>query len=348
MQQIRLWEIDSDKKLQEIQGDQIDLERSLQDWLVSDISVLDPKLLVIGQEVEVAPAGRVDLLCLDNEGDTVIVELKKGQTPREVAAQVLDYASLVEDFSRERIEEIASKHFGKSGLLHSAFLKQFGRELPEELNINHRCLIVAESTDGSTERIVRYLSSMKVPINMVTVQHFKDSAGKSILAQVYLIQPSESEARMPRNSKRTVRQTVTGLQATADRNGIGELWAQLKDGVQGTLSAQPYKDRMWYQLRLHDGGVRTVLIAYASATDMKRGLEFIVHATRIEKHLRVDPVALMDWLPSGSDEADVSRWSGSSDEERASAEGRRGFFKNTGQVEKFVDALSDAKDRSST
>ena len=51
MQRVRLWEVISDKKLHEIPSDQINLEGRLEGWLASDISVLDPNLLVIGRQV---------------------------------------------------------------------------------------------------------------------------------------------------------------------------------------------------------------------------------------------------------------------------------------------------------
>jgi RecB family endonuclease NucS len=40
--------------------------------------------------------GRIDLLCINGDGDIVIVELKRDKTPREITAQALDYASWVQ------------------------------------------------------------------------------------------------------------------------------------------------------------------------------------------------------------------------------------------------------------
>ena len=45
MQKIKLWEITPDQKLAEMTSNQIPLEERLEDWLESDISVLDPNLL---------------------------------------------------------------------------------------------------------------------------------------------------------------------------------------------------------------------------------------------------------------------------------------------------------------
>ncbi len=340
MQQVRLWEVVSDAKLHKISSDQISLEERLEEWLANDISVLAPELLVIGRQVRTDFAGTIDLLCLDSAGDTVVVELKKGQTPREVAAQVLDYASWVRDLSHERLTTIANDYLRDSDSLASAFQKRFEKPLPEELNLEHRSLIVAESVDGSTGRIVRYLSSMNVPINVATVQHFKDKTGRSILAQVYLIEPEEAEAKSQPPFRRASRETVNGLQALADANGIGDLYAQMRNSVRGILSAQPYSNRVWYRLRLDDGGVRTVVIVDAVPHEGKSGMGFRVHATRFNELLGIGMEEVRTWLPPDCHEEDVSGWAGSSEEEKREARGLRGFFQSAEEVDKFVDGLT--------
>ena len=339
MQQVRLWEVVSDRELREVPSNQINLEKRLEDWLVTDISVLDPDLLVIGRQVPTDFGGTIDLLCLDSSGDIVVVELKKGRTPREVTAQALDYASWVRDLSHKRITSIANDYLRSSDSLASAFQERFERSLPNELNLGHRSLIVAESMDSSTERIVRYLASMNVPINIATIQHFKDNAGRSMLAQVNLIDPEEAEAKSQPTSRRATIETVNGLQALADANGIGDLYAQMRSGVRGILSAQPYTNRVWYRLHRDDGGMRTVLIVDAIPHDENGELGFRVHADRFKDQLGIDFETLRTWLPTNSHEEDLSRWPGSSEDERRGARGLRGFFQNSEEVGKFVDAL---------
>ena len=342
MQRVRLWEVISDSELQEIPCNEINLEERLEDWLASDISALDPNLLVIGRQVRTDFGGMIDLLCLDSAGDTVIVELKKGRTPREVTAQALDYASWVRGLSSERLAEIAVEHLGISNSLDAAFQEQFERPLPDELNLNHRSLIVAESMDASTERIVRYLSSLKVPINVATVQHFRDRSDRSFLAQVYLIEPEEAEAKSRSTSRRTSRQTVNGLQEMANANGIGELYSRMKEGVRGIFSAQPYTNRVWYRLRRDDGGIRTVLIVNAEPDSENGGMGFSVHAARLKGQLGIDFDELRTWLPASARERDLSGWAGSSAEERRGARGLVGTFQTTDEVDRFVDALRSA------
>ena len=163
--------------------------------MARDISMLDDNLLVVGRQVRTDSGRAIDLLCLDSAGDTVVVELKRNMTAREVTAQVLDYASWVEGLSSKEVMDKATEYFKNPDSLAFEFKNRFGEELPGELNQGHRALVVAEEIDVVTERIVRYLSNKGVPIYLATVQHFKDKDGREILANVYLIEPEVAEAK---------------------------------------------------------------------------------------------------------------------------------------------------------
>jgi hypothetical protein len=226
-QEIRIWEIQAGDKLQEIQRTGLDLEARIQNWLEQDISLISSDLLVIGREVTTEFGGAIDLLCLDRNGDIVIVELKRDKTPRDITAQVLDYASWVQDLSHERITEIADQYLGQRRPLADAFQNALEIELPETLNANHRMLIVASVIDPSTERIVNYLSAnYGVDINAACFQYFQNKGGKEFLARVFLIEPSQVEysSRTRGGSKRPPNLTFDELQEIADKNGVGELY----------------------------------------------------------------------------------------------------------------------------
>ena len=342
MQKIRLWEITHDQRLAEMATNQIPLEERLEDWLESDISVLDPNLLVIGRQVNTDFGGTIDLLCLDSAGDTVVVELKKGRTPREVTAQALDYASWVKSLSRDALLERANSYLESRGLppLEEAFSAKFETPLPDVLNDNHRSLVVAEEIDASTKRIVRYLSDMRVPINVATVQHFRDKDGREILAQVYLIEPEVAEARS-RSASRRRATTLTELQAEAEENGIGGMFGRMREGTRDILLARPYFQRIWYGARLEDGGQRALLIVYSVPDEEHQGMPFTLHVTRFNNYLKVSKEQLQEWLPDNTEKRDVNHWAGSSPEERESAEGLGGYFHSVEEVEKFLAGLKN-------
>ena len=339
MKEVRIWEVSREGELIKMRATSIDFEERLEGWLEKDISVLDQDLLVIGRQVSTSMGGKIDLLCLDSAGETVVIELKKGQTPRDVTAQTLDYASCVQGLTDEELRDIAERYLGSAGSLRDAFERKFDRPIPEELNLGHRSLIVATSVDASTERIVRYLSELDVPINVVTIHHFEDSGGREMLARVYLIEPGEAEARSRSTSRRRQSRSLSGLQALAIENGVGKLYAQVREGVRGILSASAVaRESVGYTIRDNAGSMRTVLLVRAYADD-NGGLPFVVHATRIGKLMGVDMQELSGWLPDDAVKRSVSNWVGSSDEERQGAAGMAGVFRDSDQVDQFMKGL---------
>ena len=233
-QKIRMWEVTLQNTLTEIASSQINREERLEDWLENDISVLDPNLMVIGRQVRTDFGGEIDLLCLDSMGTVVVVENKKGQTPRKVATQALDYASWVKDLSYQQIKILAESYLNNS--LDEAFNAKFGEDLPETLNESHRSLIVAEAMDASTERIVRYLSDFGVPINVATIQHFTSYDGTEMLAQVFLIEPEVAETKLASISKRRPSVSAREMASLAEDAGVGKLYDNLSRKVTGIFT----------------------------------------------------------------------------------------------------------------
>jgi len=112
---------------------------------------------IIGRQVQTKSGGFIDILAIDREGDLTIVELKRDRTPREVVAQVLDYASWVNTLSTKDVREVAS---GCARPLRPYSPDAFGIEVPEDLNGAHNMVIVASELDPSSKRIVEYLSKV--------------------------------------------------------------------------------------------------------------------------------------------------------------------------------------------
>ncbi len=108
----------------------LESESLLEDALVEDLSILTPQLMLIGRQVATAYGKLIDILAMDPGGNISIIELKKNRTPREVVAQLLDYASWVKSLSYEEIAAIYSeKNSGKK--LEEGYDDAFGMSLPE-------------------------------------------------------------------------------------------------------------------------------------------------------------------------------------------------------------------------
>lgn len=295
-QKIRLWAV-TDETLKEVQSSQVQLEERLEKWLEDDISALDPNLLVIGRQVKTDYGHYIDLLCIDSEGDLVVVELKRQKTPRDVAAQALDYASWVKDLTADQIKEIAGRHL--NGPLVAALAAKFKKQ-PETINESHRSLIVAENIDASTERIVRYLSELGVPINVATVQVFQDASGQEMLAQVFLVEPEVAHDRARASSRKTQYLNAAEMEALADANGLGDLYRSALD-LSKVLKAsrRRYKEDTHYGWRFEDGSTSVVLSVSASKPE-NGGMRFQLHATRFRDYMKIPLYDLRAMLPDNA------------------------------------------------
>jgi hypothetical protein len=172
----------------------LETEALLESMIVQDPSVLSDGWMLIGRQVRTAHSGFIDLLALNADGQVIVIELKRDQTPREVVAQALDYASWVETLESDKLAEIYQR-FSKGRSLSDDFKSRFGMELDEEqLNGSHQIAVVASTLDPSTERIVNYLSGKDIPINVIFFQVFQ-SGNDKLLSRSWLIDPAETESK---------------------------------------------------------------------------------------------------------------------------------------------------------
>ena len=170
-------------------------EQQLEDMIVRDPRILSSEWMFIGRQEVTSHGGRVDLLAIAPDASLVLIELKRDRTPREIIAQALDYASWVEQLTPDRVAQIFQRFSGGKSL-DVAFQERFGDELNEEtLNQSHQIIIVAAELDPSTERIIDYLNSRDIAINVVFFQVFEHGADK-LLSRAWLIDPGETQAHV--------------------------------------------------------------------------------------------------------------------------------------------------------
>lgn len=188
---MKMWKIDGEK-LQTMPSAILSKEEHLENWLAQDISILGLDLLVFGRQVVTCYGGKIDLLGMDEGGGVHIIELKRDKTPREVVAQVLDYASWVKDLGFASIDAIAQNYLQKDIAL--AYYEKFGDTIPD-VNEYHAMTIVASELDDSSERIVDYLATeYRLNINCVYFNIFADQ-NHEFLGRSWLMDPEEVTTR---------------------------------------------------------------------------------------------------------------------------------------------------------
>ena len=174
-----VWSLDAKKPLETASlNDEKELELLLRD----NIEILSKDWLVISNQVKTKAGKLIDILCMDHDGDMVVVELKKDLTPREVTAQVIDYAASVSKMSVEEIAQLYLSFTAGSETLNDAFLKKFKAELDESsVNQKVKMVIVAAKMDDGTERIIRFLrDTYQVDINILFFRIFQCGSESSV------------------------------------------------------------------------------------------------------------------------------------------------------------------------
>jgi len=172
----------------------------LEQWIKSNPQILGEDIVIIGEQVPTS-SGPLDFLGIDNNGNTVIVELKRDKLPREALAQAIDYASDIAIWDVDRFREICQKYTSQN--LEDLLQERFEDITIEELAINQsqRLLLVGTAVEESLGRMIEWLSdSYNLGINAVVLNYAKTKGGDAILSRMVII-PEEVEKQKVNKKK---------------------------------------------------------------------------------------------------------------------------------------------------
>jgi hypothetical protein len=187
--EIKTWQI-IDGKLTPIDNnlkDEGHLEYDLEKWLVSNPELIGTDIMLIGEQVN-TKSGPIDLLGIDKSGNTVIIEIKRAELPREALAQAIDYASDVAGWTAEKLSEVYSTF--ASGTFADAFSEAFPDVDLESISLNstQRIVLVGFSIEASLERMITWLSdSYGVNINATVLSYVKTKGNEELLMKTSII-----------------------------------------------------------------------------------------------------------------------------------------------------------------
>ncbi len=140
----------------------------------------DLGVLIIGRQVTTNLNGYIDLLGLDRHGNTVVIELKRDVTPREVISQILEYASSIEPLSYKELDSIYKDYSGGEGALqdyHREFFNLCGDEVVA-FNKETHLYIIAQSISSRIKQVTEYLRDKGVNISCIDFDYFISDNGE--------------------------------------------------------------------------------------------------------------------------------------------------------------------------
>jgi len=173
----------------------------LEPWLASNPEIIGGDIAIIGRQV-MTKSGPIDLLGIDKSGNTVVVEIKRDELPRECLAQAIDYASDVADWTVERLSEVCYEYTKKT--LEDAFNDAFPDVDLEGVNLNstQRIVLVGFAIEASLERMIEWLSdSYAVNVNAIVLSYVKTTGGEELLTKTSIISEEMEEERRRKQKK---------------------------------------------------------------------------------------------------------------------------------------------------
>lgn len=271
-----VWSLDDKKQLP---AAALISEKELEDLLADHIEILNPDWLLIGRQVRTVAGKYIDLLCMNHEGDMVVVELKKDLTPREVTAQSIDYASCVADMKLEQLAELYLQLSGGNETLNQAYERKYGAVLDEDgINQNVKMVIVATQMDDSTERIIRYLrDKYEVDINILFFNVFAHGTQR-LLSRVWFEDDVEEQVPAPKSVRSWNQEYYisfgSGERHWDDARKYGFISAGGGTWYSNTLKLLSVGDRIWVNIP-HTGyvGVGIVRREVEQAKDVRFAID---------------------------------------------------------------------------
>ncbi len=193
--QIYRWE---NQCFRELDLDMFTDESDLEDMLAADATpILGQPICIIGRQANIGRGQQLDLLALDRQGNTIIIELKSRRATRTAVAQVLEYAATISKFAFIDLEHLAYEWSQQTGVvftsltdLHASFFGYHASDV-RSINFNRRqkMVLIAE---GGTERvleIVTYLRQHNIDFAYLSYASYRGGKETILATKTFLGQP---------------------------------------------------------------------------------------------------------------------------------------------------------------
>jgi hypothetical protein len=218
----------------------------------------------------------IDLLGIDREGDTAIIELKRGRTPREILAQGLEYASFVERLSYDELDAIFKKYTSEEGIelleAHKAYFELDEGEAVA-FNKDQQIVLVGQTLVESIRQTSEFLRKKGLNITCIGFKYFETTAKEQLFSTETLVGNEPMQVRSSTTSSLPPTNRATFLKSCdevgrslfeevlklAETNDLNVIWGSkgfsLRADLSGTLVTicQGYPPQVWFGQSLYTG-----------------------------------------------------------------------------------------------
>ena len=147
------------------------------------------KILIIGRQVTTNLNTFIDLIGIDKTGNTVVVELKREKTPRETIAQLLEYASFVENLDYSQLNEIYQDYSGEESSLEDYHQQYFQSESEEKVSFNKstKLVIIAQEISKEIQQTALFLRKKGIDVYCMEFKYFETKFGEKIISNDFVV-----------------------------------------------------------------------------------------------------------------------------------------------------------------
>ena len=220
---IKLWAVEGPTQVVDIKPtDRLASESFFEETLVNNPEMLMPGLTLVGRQTP-TEGGPLDLLGVDSDGRLVVFELKRGRLSRDAVAQIIDYASCLEDMTLDDLVNHISDRSGTHGIERIDEFEEWYTENSDADSLDAlrplRMFLVGLGVDGNTKRMVSFLEAKGLDISLLTFYSFEQD-GKILLAR----EDDNDGSQQSRRSQRSQEEFKDLLRTRVNRHGVSDLF----------------------------------------------------------------------------------------------------------------------------
>ena len=229
MEEVKIWVVEGSQVAPLKPAGRMENEQLLEETLVKHPDLLMEGVTLVGRQTP-TDGGPLDLLGVDDEGRLVVFELKRGTLSRDAVAQVIDYASYLDNMDLTDLAEYISEKSGAYGIDKIEDFQGWYSQAFEELESLKplRMFLVGLGADDRTERMVNFLANNSdLDISLLTFHGFEYD-GKIILAKHVEIEGAQDFDTPPTSRRLGRAERQARLDNRVDGFGIRELFDDVK------------------------------------------------------------------------------------------------------------------------
>lgn len=169
------------------------IESDLEDLLEKNPQYFfeESNILIIGRQIATNLNTYIDLLGIDKNGNAIIIELKRDKTPRETLAQIIEYASFVENLNYEQLNSIYQTYYGNETSLDKYHIEYFKGDQNVSFNKSQKLLIIGQSISKEIKQTSIYLRKNGIDIHCMEFKYFKTKSGEKIISSDFIVGDEE-------------------------------------------------------------------------------------------------------------------------------------------------------------